>query len=271
MNSENMSFIDLIDEIKSIIILNKKIFFIIILLCILLGGGIIIKNKVIPEYKVRLLVGSEVLDISILKVLVDDLNLQLNGRNSLSQKFKEKNNFLDQINDIDLKSIAIKPADEKDKTVKIYNLEFVFSDKKTKTLSLDNTTDLILKYLILNAKVNLNIAQSKTELERNIIDVDTTIAKAKKTELAIRANLNSKSNLSLIGVSQFYSDLNNLETRKNALEKNSIFYKDENLIYRLTGLSFDYNSPKKIEILAYCLFLGLFLSFLFIIYKLLLK
>ncbi|MEZ4915509.1 MAG: hypothetical protein R2836_00825 [Chitinophagales bacterium] len=127
MNSENMSFIDLIDEIKSIIILNKKIFFIIILLCILLGGGIIIKNKVIPEYKVRLLVGSEVLDISIHKVLVDDLNLQLNGEKFIKpKKFKEKITFWNQINDIDLKSIAIKPADEKDKTVKIYNAEFVF-------------------------------------------------------------------------------------------------------------------------------------------------
>lgn len=269
MESENLSFIDLIDKIKSIVISNKKVFFIILLLCFLLGGGVMLKNKLAPEYKARLLVGSEVLDISILKVLVDDLNLQLNGRSVLNSKFKESSNALVEINKMDLKSITIKPADEKDKLVKIYNLEIIFSDEQKNNISLNQVTDLILEYLISNAKVNLNIAESKKELDRNILDVDSTVAKAMKTEMGLRENLSSKNNISLIGVSQFYSDLNSLETRKNALEKSRVFYQDNNLIYKLTDLSFDYNAPKKIEILAYCLFLGIFLSFIFIVYKLL--
>ena len=56
--------------------------------------------------------------------------------------------------------------------------------------------------------------------------------------------------------------------KKNEYEKKLFFYEKDNLVYKLSNLYFDHAGLSKIELLAYSLFLFLFLSLVFTIYKL---
>lgn len=267
MSSNELSFQDLVIRIKSIITNHLKVFIGIAFLSLLLAFGIILKNKISPEYKARMLIGSEVLNISILKVLVNDLNIQFTG-NTLNEKFGEQSEAINLLQDINVKSINVKEANEKDKALKIYEMELVFAEVDQKAIDFDQVTSVLFKDIVNKANDNVFIAESKAEIQRNLANVDSSIHKAYETEASIRKNLSNNGDVSLIGITQFYTDLNSLETRKSSLEKNLVFYQDDHLVYKLTEFSFDYNQPKKIEIIAYCLFLGFFLSFIFIVFKL---
>lgn len=271
MEKAEASFMDLFIDIKRIILDNVKVFIAIFSISVLLGLGIILRNSFYPEYSGQLLLKSETLNYSILSSLVGDMNTQLSNDGALMSMFEEKNAAVSQLSSLGVKSIQIKPADDKDKSLNIYQLDLVFAPEGDVKLDFDLLSKVLLQDIIDKAKNNVFVIESKLEIERNINDIDKIIEKAALTEEAMRNNVKNKEGVSIIGMSQFYADLSNLERTRSALLKSAVFFDDQNLVYKLTDFSFDYHNERKVVVFAYALFFGFFLCFIFVISKLLFK
>lgn len=265
-NVSEISLSELIKKISTIFKENKFIYLLIFVLVFLGGVRVVMKSKLNPEYKAQVLLGSEVLNLPTLQVIIDDINLEVE-ESEANKKFLQNQNLYSEIEDLKFGEFKIKYVDEKDKNLKAFLLELTFKEPSEK-LKFNEISDFILNDITKKVKGNISILENKRELQKNIEVINQSIAKAEETELAIRENIKSNKEVSIIGITEFYTDLNDLITKKNQMEKELFFYEDVNLIYKLTDFSFENNSLSKIELLAYCIFLSVFLGFIFTVYKL---
>lgn len=265
-DTSEISLSELVKKISSIFQENKFIYLLIFTFVFLGGLGFIVKSKMNPEYKAQVLLGSEVLNLPILKVIIDDINLEIE-ESEASKKFLQNKNLYSEIKELKFGKFIIKAADEKDKQLNAFKLEFSFKEPQ-EGLNFSKISDFIIYDITNKVKRNTYIQENKRELQKNIEVISSSIEKAEETELAVRENIKSNKEVSIIGITDFYTDLNNLITKRNQLEKQFFFYDDLNLVYKLTDFSFKNNTLSKVELLAYCIFISIFLAFIFTIYKL---
>ena len=262
-----VSLSEIVQSISNILKENKLTYIAILILCILGSAGILVKEKLNQEYKAQILIGSDVLNLPNLQIIIEDINLEIEQSDAM-QRFNLNPDVYQNIDDLTFGRFSIKAADDKDKSLNAYRLEFIFSEP-VENLNFAEISEVVLNDIKNKGSVNVAIQQSKAEILKNIESINNSIAKAQETETAIRKSfVDNNQNLGVIGISELYTELNNLKASKNRMEKELFFFQKENLVYKLTNHSFENNGLSKIELIAYTLFLFLFLSLLFTIYKL---
>jgi hypothetical protein len=258
---------DLVRLISEIFQRYKRIYLFLFLLVGIGSVGIVAKSMLNPQYRAEMLIGSEALSLPNLEIIVDAINLEVEHSKAMN-KFNQKPVVYRDVKELKFGKFSIQAADVNDKSLKAYKLSFMFSEPKD-SLDFDMILELVLEDIKEKGNVNVSISKDKLEIEKNIADVVHSIEKANETELALRRGIAEYNhNFGVIGLSEFYQDLNDMMAKKNEYEKKLFFYEKDNLVYKLSNLYFDHAGLSKIELLAYSLFLFLFLSLVFTIYKL---
>tara|TARA_Y100000385_G_scaffold291066_1_gene367007 strand:+ start:116 stop:940 length:825 start_codon:yes stop_codon:yes gene_type:complete len=264
------SLSEIVKLISNILKENKRIYLVILALVIIGSAGVLVKEKLDPVYHAKILIGSEALNLPNLKIIIEDINLEIERSDPL-ERFDQNGDVYENVDQLIFGEFKISPADDKDNSLKAYRLEFDFSDP-VDSLNFENVSSLILSDIKNKASVNVLIQEIKKELLGNIKAIDISITNATETEIAIRQSIISNNkDLGMLGIAEYYTNLNKLMSAKNNLEKKLFFYEKENLVYKLTNYSFENQAKSKIELLAYTIFLFLFFSLMFTIFKLILE